>query len=237
MNKQNQLNHLAIILDGNGRWATNQGLPRVKGHQAGTKKTKEIAIAASQEGIKRLTVFAFSTENWKRSEQEVNFIFKLPKEFLKLYLKDLMKYQIKIEYIGDLETIPEFAKKSIHDSMELTKHNTGMVLCFALNYGFYDEMIRAVKKIATAVQDKQLSVDEIDKNVIEDHLMDKTPVDLLIRTSGEQRISNFLLWQIAYSEIYFTKVLWPDFSIEDFHKALKNFYQRERRFGGVNDER
>jgi undecaprenyl diphosphate synthase len=236
MEHENQLNHLAIILDGNGRWATEKGLPRIKGHQEGTKKVKEIAIAASQEGIKRLTVYAFSTENWKRPEKEVNFIFKLPKEFLKRYLKDLMKHQIKIEYIGDLENIPSSAKKSINDSMTLTQDNKGMVLCFALNYGYYDEMIKAVQKIATKVKNDKLSVDEIDKKVIEDNLMDKTPVDLLIRTGGEQRISNFMMWQIAYSEIYFTKVLWPDFSIEDLGEALANYYQRDRRFGGINNE-
>ncbi|MGL4382546.1 MAG: polyprenyl diphosphate synthase, partial [Bacilli bacterium] len=203
----------------------------------GVQRIKEIAIEASKLNIKRMSAYTFSTENWKRPEAEVNFIFSLPKEFLKRYLKDLMKHQIKIEYIGDLENIPSFAKKSINDSMELTKNNTGMVLCFALNYGFYDEMVNAVQKIATQVKENDLTISKIDSTLIENYLMDSTPVDLLIRTSGEKRISNFMLWQIAYSELYFTDVLWPDFTIEDLHKAIAEYNQRKRRYGGIDNEK
>lgn len=233
---EKKLNHLAIILDGNGRWAQNKKMPRVKGHYEGGKRVKEVAIAASLRGIKRMTVYAFSTENWKRPEQEVSFIFKLPKTFLDMYLNDLMKYQIRVEYIGDLEMVPKGAKRAIEDSIKKTKNNTAMTLCFALNYGSYDEIIKATKAISQKVKNNELEIDQIDDSVIENHLMDATPVDLLIRTSGEQRISNFLLWQIAYSEIYFTKTLWPDFGEEKLDEALENYYNRDRRFGGINDE-
>lgn len=231
------INHLAIILDGNGRWAQNRKMPRVKGHYEGGKRVKEIAIAASLRGIKRLTVYAFSTENWKRPEKEVSFIFKLPKTFLDMYLNDLMKYQIKVEYIGDLAQVPKQARRAIEDSIEKTKNNTAMTLCFALNYGSYDEIVKATKSISQKVLDNDLKIEDINESVIEKYLMDATPVDLLIRTSGEQRISNFLLWQIAYSEIYFTDTLWPDFNEERLDEALDNYYNRDRRFGGIKHEK
>ncbi|MDF9867460.1 undecaprenyl diphosphate synthase [Bacilli bacterium PM5-3] len=234
--KKKELNHLAIILDGNGRWAQQRNMPRVKGHYEGGKKVKEIAIAASLKGIKRMSVFAFSTENWARPTSEVDFIFKLPKVFLDMYLSDLMKYQIRIDYIGDLENIPKNAKKSIEDSINKTKNNTGMVLCFALNYGAQDEILKATKKISEQVINNTINIDDINIELFEENLMNATPVDLLIRTSGEQRISNFLLWQIAYSEIYFTNVLWPDFDEEQLDIALDNYYKRDRRFGGIKDE-
>lgn len=233
---EKKLNHLAIILDGNGRWAQKRKLPRVKGHYEGGKRVKEIAIAASLKGINRMTVYAFSTENWKRPQQEVSFIFKLPKTFLEMYLNDLMKYQIKIEYIGDLSQVPKHARQAIEDSIIKTKDNKAMTLCFALNYGSYDELIKATKTIAQKVLDNEIEVDQIDEQTIETCLMDATPVDLLIRTSGEQRISNFLLWQIAYSEIYFTKTLWPDFDVAKLDEALADYHQRDRRFGGIEDE-
>lgn len=233
--KEKELNHVAIILDGNGRWAQQKNLPRIRGHYEGGKRVKEIAIYASQQNIKRMSVFAFSTENWKRPEDEVSFIFKLPKIFFEMYLSDLMKHQIKVTYIGDLEHIPEYGKSGVLSAIEKTKDNTGMVLCFALNYGSYDEITKAVKKIALDVKENKLDYETIDENIFADYLMDATPVDLLIRTSGEQRISNFLLWQIAYSEIAFTPVLWPDFSIEEFQKILNDYKQRDRRFGGINN--
>ncbi|MEG0569247.1 MAG: isoprenyl transferase [Erysipelotrichales bacterium] len=233
---KNNLNHLAIILDGNGRWAKKRNLPRVKGHYEGGRRVKEVAIAASKRGIKRMSVYAFSTENWKRPEDEVNYIFKLPKIFLEMYLKDLMKHQIRVDYIGNLDVVPKGAQKAIRDSIEKTKNNTGLTLCFALNYGSYDEMLKATKNVAQDVVDNKISIDQIDEGVFESHLMNSTPVDLLIRTSGEQRISNFLLWQIAYSEIYFTDILWPDFDEEQLDIALDNYYHRERRYGGLIDE-
>lgn len=235
--KTKKLNHLAIILDGNGRWAQAHNLPRFRGHYEGGKRVKEIAIAASLRGIKRLSVYAFSTENWQRPTSEIEYIFKLPRLFLDMYLNDLMKYQIKIECIGNLAQVSAHARKAVADCLEKTKHNTGMVLCFALNYGSYQELIQATQSIAQLVKDEQLAVNDINQQVIENNLMDATPVDLLIRTSGEQRISNFLLWQIAYSELYFTKIMWPDFTEKELDKALDNYYQRERRFGGIKDEK
>lgn len=231
-----QINHLAIILDGNGRWAQQRNMPRIKGHYEGGKRVKEVAIAASKRGIKKMTVYAFSTENWKRPEEEVSFIFKLPKIFLDAYLKDLMKHQIRIEYIGNFEQIPKNAQKSINDSIEKTKNNTGMTLSFALNYGGHDEIIQAVKKVATQVKDNELSIDQINEEMFAQYLMESEPVDLLIRTSGEQRLSNFLLWQVAYSEFYFTNVMWPDFNEEQLDIALDNYYHRDRRYGGLSNE-
>lgn len=231
-----QINHLAIILDGNGRWAQQRNMPRIKGHYEGGKRVKEVAIAASKRGIKKMTVYAFSTENWKRPEEEVSFIFKLPKIFLDAYLKDLMKHQIRIEYIGNFEQIPKNAQKSINDSIEKTKNNTGMTLSFALNYGGHDEIMQAVKKVATKVKDNELSIDQINEEMFEQYLMESEPVDLLIRTSGEQRLSNFLLWQVAYSEFYFTNVMWPDFNEEQLDIALDNYYHRDRRYGGLSNE-
>lgn len=236
MKKENKLKHLAIILDGNGRWATKRKLPRFKGHYEGGKRVKEIAIAASQRGVERLTVYAFSTENWKRPEKEVQFIFKLPKEFMRLYLKEIMKYKIRIEYVGDLDKLPDYALKSVRDSIELTKNNNEMVLCFALNYGFYNEMELCIKKIAQKAINNDITIDDINVDLIEDNLMTKMPVDLLIRTSGEMRISNFLMWQIAYSELYFTKVDWPDFSVENLDLAIDEYYSRNRKYGGIQDE-
>ena len=231
-----KLEHLAIILDGNGRWAQNRNLPRVKGHYEGGKRVKEIAIAASQRNVKRMSVYAFSTENWKRPLSEVSYIFKLPKVFLEMYLKDLMEHQIKIEYIGNIDEIPDYAKKSVRDSIEKTKNNTGMVLCFALNYGSRDEMVKSCQEIAKKVKNNEIEINEIDELVFSNHLMNSMPVDLLIRTSGEKRISNFLLWQISYSEIYFTDIMWPDFDINELDKALLEYAQRCRRFGGIENE-
>lgn len=234
--KTKELNHLAIILDGNGRWAQARNQVRIKGHYEGGKRVKEVAIAASKRGIARMSVYAFSTENWKRPDDEVNFIFKLPKVFLDMYLNDLMKHQIRIEYIGDLTTVPEGAQKSIIDSMNKTKNNTGMVLCFALNYGSQIEITRAAKNLAWDIKEGKQDIEAVDEEVFASYLMNSTPVDLLIRTSGEQRISNFLLWQIAYSEIYFTNVMWPDFDEKQLDIALDNYYHRDRRYGGLNNE-
>ncbi|MDL2211268.1 isoprenyl transferase [Erysipelotrichaceae bacterium OttesenSCG-928-M19] len=233
--QKKELNHLAIILDGNGRWAQERNMPRIKGHYEGGRRVKDIAIAASNLGIKRMTVYAFSTENWSRPDDEVNFIFKLPKIFLDKYLNDLMKHQIRVEYIGDISYIPEGAKKSINDSMIKTNENIGMTLCFALNYGSQDEIVKATKKIVQQVEDGSLNIEAINKEIFAANLMDNTPVDLLIRTSGEQRISNFLLWQIAYSEIYFTDVMWPDFDEKQLALAIEEYKRRDRRFGGLSN--
>lgn len=236
MEKQTVIENIAFILDGNGRWAKKRNLPRAKGHYEGGKRVSDIAVACSKRGIKKMFVYAFSTENWKRSEEEVTYIFKLPKIFLKLYLKEMMKNNIRIEYIGDLDKIPSYAKKAIKDSVQLTKNNTGMELIFALNYGFKNEMEYCVKNIVSKVIDNELSIDDINSDVINDNLMDGTSIDLVIRTSGEQRLSNFMLWQVAYSELYFSEVLWPDFDEKQLDIVLENYGTRERRFGGRNDE-
>jgi len=234
INMEKKLNHLAIILDGNGRWAKAKGMPRIKGHYEGGKRVKEVAIAASLKGIQRMTVYAFSTENWKRPIEEVDYIFKLPKIFLDAYLKDLMKYQIKIEYIGNFEDIPKNAQKSIGDCLEKTKDNTGMVLCFALNYGSRDEITRASKILAKDVKEGKVEIDSIDENLFASYLYEPMDVDLVIRTSGEKRLSNFLLWQVAYSEFYFTDVMWPDFDEKQLELALEDYQNRDRRYGGIN---
>lgn len=230
-----KIKHIGIIMDGNGRWAKQRNLPRVKGHYEGGKRIKEVAIAASKKGIEKMSVYAFSTENWKRPADEVNYIFKLPKIFLDLYLRDLMKHQIRINYIGDIDSIPDFARNAVYDSIEKTKNNTGMELIFALNYGSRAEILLASKKIALDVKENKVALDDINESLFSSYLMDASDVDLLIRTSGEQRLSNFLLWQIAYSEIYFTKVLWPDFNEAEFEKALEDYYKRDRRFGGIKN--
>jgi len=231
-----ELNHLAVILDGNGRWAQARGLPRIKGHYEGGKRVKEVAIAASLKGIKKMTVYAFSTENWKRPMEEIDFIFKLPKIFLDAYLKDLMKYQIKIEYIGNFEEIPKNAQKSIGDCLEKTKDNKGMVLSFALNYGARDEITQAARELSKDVKEGHVSIDSINEEIFASYLFERSDVDLLIRTSGEKRLSNFLLWQVAYSEFYFTDVMWPDFDADQLDIAIENYYSRDRRYGGIKNE-
>lgn len=236
MKKQTTIENIAFILDGNGRWAKQRNLPRAKGHYEGGKRVNDIAVACSQRGIKKMFVYAFSTENWKRSEEEVTSIFKLPKIFLKIYLKEMMANNISIDYIGDLDKVPSYAKKAIKDSIELTKQNTGMKLVFALNYGFKNEMEYCIKNIVSKVTNNELSIDDINEDVISDNLMDSTNIDLVVRTSGEQRLSNFMLWQVAYSELYFSDVLWPDFNEEQLDIVLDHYSGRERRFGGRKDE-
>ncbi len=209
------IKHIAIIMDGNGRWAKKRGLPRTAGHKAGVQKVREIAIYANSLGIKCLTLYAFSTENWKRPRDEVNYIFSLPKIFFASYLKELMENNIKVEMIGSLDRVNEEAKKVFLDAIETTKHNTGMILNFALNYGGRDEIVRACRNYAEDVKNGALN--ELDEEGFGNYLMtrDLPEVDLMIRTSKEYRISNFLLWQLAYAVMIFTDNVWPDFSNED----------------------
>ena len=211
--------HVAIIMDGNGRWAKKRNMPRVKGHYEGMQTVKKITKYASKLGIQYLTLYAFSTENWARPKEEV------------------MENNVKVEVIGVVEKLPESTRKAVEDAIEQTKNNTGLKLVFALNYGSKDEIVTAVKRIAQGAANNEYKVEEIDEQLISDNLFTKdTPdPDLLIRTSGEQRISNFLLWQIAYSEFIFTKVAWPDFVEEEFYKALLEYQSRDRRFGGLNE--
>ncbi|MFG6115086.1 isoprenyl transferase [Halobacillus sp. MO56] len=227
--------HVAIIMDGNGRWAKSKGLPRIAGHKEGMNVVKKIVRHASNLGIEVLTLYAFSTENWKRPKTEVEFLMKLPMEFLNTYLPELIEKNVRVETIGDFERLPEHTKTAVQEAKDRTKNNTGLILNFALNYGSRYEMVEAVKVVADEVKQGNLDVDEIDEGCISRHLYtaDLKEPDLLIRTSGEQRLSNFLLWQLAYSEFWFTDVYWPDFDEAYFEKALYDYQNRKRRYGGV----
>ena len=229
--------HVAIIMDGNGRWAKKRNMPRVKGHYEGMQTVKKITKYASKLGIKYLTLYAFSTENWARPKEEVSYLMDLPEKMFTSFMPELMENNVKVEVIGVVEKLPESTRKAVEDAIEQTKNNTGLKLIFALNYGSKDEIVTAVKRIAQGAANNEYKVEEIDEQLISDNLFTKyTPdPDLLIRTSGEQRISNFLLWQIAYSEFIFTKVAWPDFVEEEFYKALLEYQSRDRRFGGLNE--
>ena len=229
--------HVAIIMDGNGRWAKKRNMPRVKGHYEGMQTVKKITKYASKLGIQYLTLYAFSTENWARPKEEVSYLMDLPEKMFTSFMPELMENNVKVEVIGVVEKLPENTRKAVEDAIEQTKNNTGLKLIFALNYGSKDEIVTAVKRIAQGAANNEYKLEEIDEQLISDNLFTKdTPdPDLLIRTSGEQRISNFLLWQIAYSEFIFTKVAWPDFVEEEFYKALLEYQSRDRRFGGLNE--
>lgn len=230
--------HVAIIMDGNGRWAKKRNMPRIKGHYEGMQTVKKITKYASKLGVEYLTLYAFSTENWARPKEEVSYLMDLPEKMFSSFMPELMENNVKVEVIGVVEKLPENTRKAVNDAIEQTKNNTGLRLIFALNYGSKDEMLRAIKQITKDVQDNKYSIDEISEEHVSKNLFtSNTPdPDLLIRTSGEQRISNFLLWQIAYSEFLFTKVAWPDFTEEEFYKALLEYQSRDRRFGGLNED-
>lgn len=227
--------HIAIIPDGNGRWAKKRGLPRSVGHREGSMTLKKIVIYCSKIGVKYLTVYAFSTENWKRPQSEVDALMSLLLEFLRNAEKELDGSNVRIKVIGDINGLPGELQKEIARVEKLTSINSGLILNIALNYGSKLEMISAVKKIAKKVKDNKLSIDKIDEKEFESCLYTSgTPdPDLLIRTSGEQRISNYLLWQCAYTEFWFTKELWPDVNEKHIEEAIRAFEKRNRRFGGV----
>lgn len=227
--------HVAIIMDGNGRWAQKSGLPRIAGHHAGVKTIKEITRIANKMGIEILTLYAFSTENWKRPEKEVKYLMTLPQEFLINEMDELMEQNIKVKVMGFVDQLPEHTLKAVKDAEEMTKENTGLILNIALNYGSRNEMIHAVKRIVNDITEGKLSEDEISEPMMSRYLLtgDYPDPDLLIRTSGEQRISNFLLWQLAYSELWFTSEYWPDFNDQSFIKAIYEYQHRKRRFGGL----
>ncbi len=230
--------HTAIVMDGNGRWATTRGLFRIKGHEKGTKAVREVVEGATEIGIKYLTLYAFSTENWKRPAIEVNLLMKLLVSSLKSELKKLTENDIKLNAIGNIDTLPPAAKEELLSVIEKTKNHKRMTLTLALSYGSREELVKTVQEISVKAKNRLISPLDIDEQLINNHLYthDLPDVDLLIRTSGEQRISNFLLWQIAYAELYFTDVLWPDFTKEDLYKALLNYQNRERRFGRTSDQ-
>lgn len=244
MNQNNNINpealpkHLAIIMDGNGRWAKKQGLLRTIGHENGAKAVRQTVETCARLGIKNLTLFAFSTENWNRPKLEVDTLMKLLSKALKKELNTLTKNDIRLNTIGDIESLPKSVAKNLIEVVESTKENQRMNLTLALNYGSREEITRATKLIADKVKNNIISVGDIDESVINNHLytLNLPDVDLVIRTSGEQRISNFLLWQIAYAELYFTDVLWPDFSAEHLMEALESYQNRERRFGKTSEQ-
>lgn len=235
MDKDNIPRHIAFIMDGNGRWAKKRKMPRTYGHHEGTKTIRTIALEANRLGIKAITVYAFSTENFARPDQEVQFIFKLPKEFFTLYLQELMDNNVQICTIGELDKAPEATKSIIVSAIEKTKHNTGLKLCFAFIYGSRSEIVMATKQIAKEVKEGTLELDDINEEIFENYLMTKDlpPIDVMVRTSGEQRLSNYLLWQLAYAEFVFTDTLWPDFNEEQLHQVIWSYQNRDRRFGGL----
>lgn len=231
--------HVAIIMDGNGRWAAGRGLPRIAGHNAGMLAMKEIVKASSVLGIKYLTVYAFSTENWKRSKEEVGGIFKLLVKYVDSELKELHENNVRVRVLGDYSAIPKAAVERLEKSLQTTEDNTGLQFNIALNYGSRAEIVRAVSHIRDDVESGVLATDtEIDEALIGRYLYtgeengNIPDPDLVIRTSGEERLSNFMLWQSAYSEFAFTDVLWPDFSPEEYEKMIESYQKRDRRFGG-----
>ncbi|WP_373896039.1 isoprenyl transferase [Virgibacillus natechei] len=238
-NEQNDLenipDHVAIIMDGNGRWAKKRGLPRIVGHREGVRVVKDIVKTASKHNVQILTLYTFSTENWKRPKSEVDFIMKLPKEFLDPYLPELIENNVRLDTIGEIEALPKETKEVIQYAKDKTKNNNGLLLNFALNYGSRFEIMQAIKQIMADIDGSKLSVEAVDEEVFSKYLYTQgiSDPDLLIRTSGEQRLSNFLLWQLAYTEFWFTDVLWPDFNEETFKQALYEYQQRKRRYGGI----
>lgn len=238
INKDNLPKHLAIIMDGNGRWAKQQGFLRAFGHEKGTKSVKITVETCAKLGIENLTLYAFSTENWNRPKLEVDTLMKLLINSLKKELETLQKNNIRLNCIGNINLLPEKAKKELLGVIEKTKNNSRMTLTLALSYGSREELLHAVRNISEKVKNNIISIDSIDESIINQHLYTHNlpDVDLLIRTSGEHRISNFLLWQIAYSELYFTEVLWPDFKEEDLYAAIISYQKRERRFGKTSEQ-
>ena len=234
----NMPRHVAIILDGNGRWAKAKGMPRNYGHAQGSKNVERICEEAWRMGIKYLTVYAFSTENWNRPKDEVAALMKLLRNYMKTCLKTAAKNDMKIRVIGDITRLDEDIRNRIEELEEATKDNGGLNFQIAINYGSRDEITRAVRRIAADCRDGRLAAEEIDEQVIDRYLdtHDIPDPDLLIRTSGEQRLSNYLLWQLAYTEFYFTDVPWPDFTKEELLKAVEQYNARDRRYGGVKEE-
>lgn len=233
MKNTNTAKHVAIILDGNGRWAKRQNKPRTFGHKNGAENVVDIAIHAKKRGVKYLTLYAFSTENWKRPANEVDYLMKLLIKFVEKKIDQLMKEDCKLNFLGDLSAIPGPTRKAVEEALEKTKNNKSLTINIALNYGGRAEISHAVKEIIK----KGYRADEITENLIADNLYTKgmPDPDLLIRPGGEIRISNFLIYQIAYSELYFTDVLWPDFDEEEFDKALESFKNRNRRYGALDE--
>ncbi len=234
VNKDKVPGHIAIIMDGNGRWALERGLPRKEGHRRGVETVRSVVRNCNELGVKTLTLFAFSTENWRRPVGEINYLMSLPEIYFKTELPELISNNVKVGLLGNKDRLPGKVQKAIDDGMEATKNNKGMILNFALNYGARSEILRAVNRLLEEAKKGAIS-GVVDKTVFEEYLYTKglPDPDLLIRTSGELRISNFLLWQLAYSELWFTDVYWPDFSKRHLLNAVYDYQQRKRRYGKI----
>lgn len=235
LDMENIPKHIAIIMDGNGRWAKKRKLPRTMGHKAGVETIRRILKEASNLGVKYMTLYAFSTENWKRPKDEVNALMKLLVQYLRKEINELHKNGVRINVLGDISMLPKECIDEIEKSVEKTKNNTGITMNIALNYGGRDEIIRSIKLIAQDVLDGKIKIDAIEEDTVNNYLYTKgvPDPDIIIRPSGEQRLSNFLLWQCAYSEFWYSDICWPDFTEDDLHKAIYDFQQRDRRFGGI----
>ena len=231
-------NHIAVIMDGNGRWAKLKGKPRVFGHKNGVTSVREVIEGCAEVGVKYLTLYAFSTENWNRPKIEVETLMALLVSSLKKELKTLIKNNIKLNTVGNLNDLPKKAQIELSEVIEKTKNNNTLTLTLALSYGSREEIVNVIKNITKKVVNNQLCIEEIDEKIINNHLytFSLPDVDFMIRTSGEKRISNFLLWQIAYAELYFTNTLWPDFRKENLFNAILEYQKRERRFGQTSEQ-
>jgi len=227
--------HVAIIMDGNGRWARERGLPRGAGHRSGMNTVRRIAKAAGRIGVQVLTLYAFSTENWKRPKSEVDYLMKLPQEFLAVELEELIANNVRVRVMGSRQGLPGHPLAAVDEAIRRTADNTGLILNFALNYGSRAELVEAARELARRVKAGELDEREIDEQTLSSCLStaDLPEPDLLIRTSGELRISNFMLWQLAYSELWFTDVYWPEFTERHFYDAIREYQRRVRRYGGL----
>ena len=238
LDKDNIPRHVAIIMDGNGRWARKRLMNRINGHRRGMEAVKNVVMASRELGVKYLTLYAFSTENWRRPKEEVRALMSLLGKYLRSELTLMIENDIKLISIGNIDNIPKDEKQVLLNAIEKTKENKGMVLNLALSYGGRSEILNATRELADKVKKGELESSEIDAELFSSHLLtsEMPDPDLLIRTSGEMRISNFLLWQVAYAELYFTNTLWPDFNKEELFKAIKEYQSRERRFGKTGDQ-
>jgi undecaprenyl diphosphate synthase len=238
LDRNNLPRHIAVIMDGNGRWAKKRGAERIFGHKSAIKSVKEVTEACAELGVEFLTLYAFSTENWKRPKLEVDGLMRLLVSSLKKEINTLQENQVKLEAIGNLDNLPRVCQKELKEAVEITKYNTRMQLTLALSYSGRWEIINAVKQLAEKALQGQITLSDIDEEMLSSHLSTKGMPDpeLLIRTSGEMRVSNYLLWQIAYTELFFTDVLWPDFRKEHLYQALMVYQSRERRFGRISEQ-
>ncbi|MEH2058483.1 MAG: isoprenyl transferase [Nostoc sp.] len=235
LNPQKIPQHIAVIMDGNGRWATSRGLPRIAGHRQGAKTLKELLRCCKDWGVKALTAYAFSTENWQRPVEEVDFLMHLFERLLHRELAQMHREGVRISFIGDLSALPKSLQTEMERSMTETLNNQAIHFTVAVNYGSRNEITKVCRQVAQLVQQGKLNAEQVNESLVEQHLYtaDTPEPDLLIRTSGEMRLSNFLLWQMAYTEMYFTDILWPDFNREAFYQALLSYQRRDRRFGQV----